>query len=376
MKPQVIDPGLPAGARPTAIGTGPIDPAEIAVLFEPFRLSSALALKNRILLAPCTRCRAVEGLVPTPGAVDYYGSRAAAGMMVTEALLVRADTQGYRDTPGIWSKQQIAGWARVTERVHRAGGLLLAQLWHLGRLSHPHYSGVEPVGPSVVPTEGMIRSTRSTPLYHVNPRELSPGEIAGLVAEYADCAANAMTAGFDGVEIHAGNGYLPEQFLRQLTNKRTDEWGGSAARRARFPLALVDAIADRIGPERVGIRLSPAAYFGLMTHTPGDEEAYIALLEGLEDRNIAYVHTGIIDDAIAYDYLDGTSSAFLRRHWKGKLVANGGYGPREAAEAINAGAFDLVAFGRLFIANADLVARLKHGQGLRPYAREILDTLS
>jgi 2,4-dienoyl-CoA reductase-like NADH-dependent reductase (Old Yellow Enzyme family) len=264
----------------------------------------------------------------------------------------------------------------VTDAVHRRGGTIFSQLWHLGRLSHPHYSGVDPVGPSVVPTEGLIRSTRSTPLYHVNPRELSAAEVRGLVDDYAQCAANAREAGFDGIEIHAGNGYLPEQFLRQLTNKRTDEWGGSAEKRARFPLALVDAIAERIGPERVGIRLSPAAYFGLMSHTSGDEEAYVCLLEALNGRGIAYVHTGIIEDAIAYDYLGGTSTHFLRRHYRGTLISNGGYGPLEAADAIAAGAFDVIAFGRLFIANADLVRRIREGAGLNSYSREVLDTLT
>jgi N-ethylmaleimide reductase len=373
---QTIDPGLPAGARATNVGTAPVAPGDVAVLFEPYRINAALQLKNRIMLAPCTRCRALPGLVPTPGAVEYYGDRAGAGLLVSEAIMINATTQGYRDTPGIWSPEQVEGWTKVTARVHERGGLILAQLWHLGRLSHPHYSGAPPVGPSVVPTEGLIRSTRSTPLYHVNPRELSSTEIEELVAEYAQCAFNAIRADFDGVEIHAGNGYLPEQFLRQLTNKRTDAWGGSAAKRARFPLAVAEAVADRIGAERVAIRLSPAAYFGLMSHTPGDEDAYIHLLEELSKRGIAYVHTGIIDDATTYDYLGGTSTEFLRRYWKGTLVSNGGYGPMEAAQAIRRGTFDLIAFGRLFIANADLVERLRSGAGLRPYAREILDTLS
>ena len=372
----VVDQSLPAGARPTDVGTAPVQASEIANLFEPYRLNDSLQLKNRIVLAPCTRCRAVEGLVPTAGAADYYAARADAGLLITEATLVRADTQGYRDTPGIWSPAQIAGWACVTERVHKSGGLIFSQLWHLGRLSHPHYSGVDPVCPSSVPTEGMIRSTRSTPLYHVRPRELTAADVAGLIDDFTQCAVNARAAGFDGIEIHAGNGYLPEQFLRQLTNKRSDEWGGSARNRARFPLALVDAIATRIGPERVGIRLSPAAYFGLMSNTPGDEDGYAVLLEELNSRNIAYVHTGIIEDAIPYNYLGGTSTAFLRRYWTGTLMSNGGYGPRESAQAIAGREFDLISFGRLFIANADLVARLHSGTGLKPYAREILDTLT
>ena len=372
----VQDQSVPAGARPTDIGTAPIDPDELAVLFQPYRLNAGLTLKNRIVVAPCTRCRALAGLVPTPGAADYYAARAAAGLIITEATLIRGDCQGYRDTPGIWSPEQVEGWANVTARVHGAGGIIFSQLWHLGRLAHPHYTGVQPYAPSVVPTEGLIRSTRSVPLYHVTPRALEPSEIDRLVEDYAACAANARSAGFDGVEIHAANGYLIDQFLRQLTNKRNDRWGGSAEKRARFALDVVDAVADRIGAERVGVRLSPAAYFGLMEREPGDEEAYIVLLEALARRGIAYVHNGIIEDTIAYSYLDGTSGAFLRRHWKGPLVSNGGYGPAEAASAITAGRFDLIAFGRLFIANPDLVERLRAGAGLRPYSRENLDALT
>jgi len=372
----VQDQSVPAGARPLDVGTAPIDPGELAVLFEPYRLNAALTLKNRILVAPCTRCRALPGLVPTPGAADYYAARAAAGLLITEATLIRGDCQGYRDTPGIWSPEQVAGWAAVTSRVHAAGGVIFSQLWHLGRLAHPHYTGVQPYAPSVVPTEGLIRSTRSIPLHHVTPRALEAGEITQLIADYAACAANARAVGFDGVEIHAANGYLIDQFLRQLTNKRTDEWGGSAEKRARFAIELVDAVAARIGAERIGIRLSPAAYFGLMEREPGDEETYIALLEALARRGIAYVHNGIIEDTIAYDYLGGSSGDFLRRHWSGPLISNGGYGPLEAAAAIAAERFDLIAFGRLFIANPDLVQRLRAGTGLRPYDRAILDGLS
>jgi 2,4-dienoyl-CoA reductase-like NADH-dependent reductase (Old Yellow Enzyme family) len=314
--------------------------------------------------------------VPTPGAADYYAARAEAGLLLTEATLIRGNCQGYRDTPGIWSEEQMAGWARVARKVHAAGGLIFSQLWHLGRLSHSHYTGAPPAGPSSVPTQGLIRSTRSVPLYHERPRELASAEIEQLVRDYARCVANARSAGFDGIEIHAANGYLPDQFLRQLTNKRTDAWGGSPEKRARFLLEVVDACAAEIGAGRIGVRLSPAAYFGLMEREPGDEDAYLAALDGLALRGIAYVHNGIIEDTIVYDYLGGTSGEFLRRHWQGTLVGNGGYGPLEAARAIAAGRFELVTFGRLFIANPDLVQRLRRGAGLLPYSREVLDTLT
>ena len=371
----VQDQAVPAGARQSDIGTEPVDPSAIAALFEPYRLNSALALKNRILVGPCTRCCALPGLVPTPGAADYYAARAAAGLLITEATLIRADCQGYRDTPGIWSPAQVVAWAAVTARVHASDGLIFSQLWHLGRLAHPHYTGVQPYAPSAVPTEGLIRSTRSVPLHHVSPRALEAAEIHALIEDYAACATNARDAGFDGVEIHGANGYLVDQFLRQLTNKRDDDWGGTPAKRARFAIEIVDAVAARIGAERIGVRLSPAAYFGLMEREPGDEEAYIILLEALARRGIAYVHNGIIEDTIAYDYLRGSSGDFLRRHWHGTLISNGGYGPVEAAAAIGVGRFDLIAFGRLFIANPDLVQRLRAGAGLRPYSRELLDGL-
>jgi N-ethylmaleimide reductase len=369
-----------ASAPPKVAGAIPLsaeraDPARVAHLFEPYRLSDALTLRNRILLAPCTRNCAEPGAVPTVGAASYYAERASAGLLITEATMIRADTQGYRDTPGIWSAGQIDGWRRVTEAVHRRDGMIFVQLWHLGRLSHPYYTGRDPSAPSVVTISGPLRQTRGIALEHVLPRALEASEIPQLVEDYAHCAANAAKAGFDGVEIHAANGYLPDQFLRQHTNRRTDAWGGSAKRRARFALEVVDACSAVVGAGRVGIRLSPAAYFGQMEYVAGDNDGYLWLLRELERRPIAYVHNGIIDDRETYAYLEGSSGAFLRRHYRGTLVGNGAYGPNLAADAIAAKAFDLIAFGRLFIANPDLVERVRGGLELHDYARPLLDLM-
>jgi 2,4-dienoyl-CoA reductase-like NADH-dependent reductase (Old Yellow Enzyme family) len=349
------------------------DPALLASLFQPLRLSDVLTLKNRIVLAPCTRNCADPGLVPTAGAADYYVERAAAGLLVTEATLITQHCQGYRDTPGIYTEAQVRGWRRVTDRVHAAGGAIFSQLWHVGRLAHPYYTGVPAVCPSAVPTEGLCHQVRGVVLNYMPVRSLDASEIRRLVRTYLDAALNAMAAGFDGVELHGGNGYLIDQFLRQTTNKRYDRYGGRIEDRARFAIEVTDAIAGRIGPERVAMRLSPAAYFGLMDYTPGDEETLIHLLQNLSQRRLAYVHLALHDDHQVYGYLKGRASAFLRRHYRGTLIGNGGYKPAEAAAAVGAGQFDLAAFGRLFIANPDFVERLRLGSELRSYERGLLE---
>ena len=325
---MAIKTDTPAASRPLRQET-PAG-ADLSILFEPFQMGD-LRLKNRVVLAPCTRNCAEPGLVVTAGAADYYAERASAGLVITEATLIRADCQGYRDTPGIYSPEQVAAWRRVTDAVHARDGLVFSQLWHVGRLSHPYYSGVAPVGPSRVRTQGKMRQTRGVDLYHVWPRALEAGEIPGVIEDFAIAARNARDAGFDGVEIHAANGYLPDQFLRQTTNKRDDEWGGDPERRARFTTEVVDAVAAEVGANRVGLRLSPAAYFGFMKYNPGDTEGYIHLIEAMNGRGLAYLHVGVIDDFVSYDYLDGRTSQFIRRHYDGTLMGNGGYDAATAA---------------------------------------------
>jgi 2,4-dienoyl-CoA reductase-like NADH-dependent reductase (Old Yellow Enzyme family) len=344
------------------------------VLLQPYRLSDELALPNRLLMAPMTRSMAGPGLVPTPASAEYYARRATAGLLVTEGTVVRPDGQGYPDTPGIWTDEQVAGWRRVTDRVHEEGGRIFAQLWHVGRVSHPHYlHGELPVAPSAVPLSGRVPRTED--LTYGTPRALAASEIPAHVEAFARGAANAREAGFDGVEVHGANGYLIDQFLHHHTNRRDDGWGGSPQGMSRFALAVVDAVSAEMGPGRTGIRLSPAPHMN-MQGDPRDGAVFEHLLGELEPRRLAYVHLGIFDDSERYEELGGRrASEFLRRAYAGTLVGCGSYSPQGAAASLADDRFDLVALGRLFLANPDLVERLRDGQELRSYDPEMLKTL-
>ncbi len=352
-----------------------VDPATLAPLFEPFTLAPGLELPNRIVLAPCTRNRATPDKGPTPGAVAHYASRAAAGLLITEAVLISPGIQGYLDTPGIWTDAHEAGWARVAEGVHAAGGRIFLQLWHPGRMAHPHFTGVPPRAPSAVLDPARRRQVGNFELYHEEPVAMTAAQIDEALDDYAAATRRALRAGFDGVEIHGANGYLPEQFWRRHTNRRTDLWGGTADRRARFTVELCARLAAIAGAHRVGLRLSPAAYFSEMRHSPGDNAALDLILARIAPLGLAYVHTGVVtDDAV--DYLHGTSTEYLRARWPGVLVGNGGYTPGRAAGLVAAGACELAAFGKLFLANPDLVDRLRDGEPLRPYSRAVLDAFA
>lgn len=346
----------------------------LKALLQPFALSSEVQLENRILMAPLTRSMASDELVPTEAMAEYYARRAAAGLIISEATIVRADGQGYPNTPGIWSETQVAGWRRVTDRVHAAGGKMFVQLWHVGRVSHPVFlDGAAPIAPSAVPLEGRV--PRSDGLQYGTPRALETDEIPALVKAFADGAARAREAGFDGVEIHGANGYLIDQFLHAHTNRRTDEYGGTVENQLRFPLQVVDAVIESIGASRVGIRLSPGAYFN-MTGSASDAEVFKAFLQALESRGLAYVHTGIFDDSMTFDELGGkTAGAFLRENYGGTLVGNGSYNAESGADAVAADHFDLLAIGRPFIANPDYVERITAGEDLVPYDDSMLTTL-
>jgi len=348
-------------------------PSPAEVLLSEFELSSAVTLSNRLAMAPMTRSMAGEGLVPTPAMAEYYARRAAAGLLITEGAIVRADGQGYPDVPGIFTETQVEGWASVTRRVHEEGGRIFLQLWHVGRVSHPSYlDGELPIAPSAIPLEG--RLPRSGGLEYGTPRAISIDEIHELVEAFARGAANAMTAGFDGVEIHGANGYIVDQFLHHHTNRRDDEYGGSPAAMSRFALEVVAAVVERTEAGRVGIRLSPGAYFNMESH-PDDAEVFRHLLGELEERGLAYVHVGVFERTTVFEDLDGTAEAFLRENYSGTLVGCGGFTPESAAAAVVGGAADLVAFGRGFIANPDLVARIRAGQALEPYDQEMLARL-
>lgn len=353
----------------------PADSVGVArVLLEAARLGDELTLSNRVVMAPMTRCMATDGLVPTQEMAAYYARRANCGLIITEATIIRPDGQGYPNTPGIYTDEQISGWRMVTDLVHAAGGRIFCQLWHVGRVSHPHYlDGQPPVAPSAVALTGRVK--RNPELEYGTPRALELREIGQVIRDYGQAAANAKAAGFDGVEIHGANGYLIDQFLHFHTNRRDDKYGGSVERNVRFAVEVVSAVVEGFASaHRVGIRLSPGAYH-YMDPSPDDPAVFVHLLRELSARSLAYVHTGIFDDATHFDYLGGTATAFLRRHYGGHLVACGSYTPATAARGIANGDFDLIAIGRPFIANPDLIDRIRSGDELRPFDDEQLKTL-
>jgi len=343
-------------------------------LLQPFTINNQLQLRNRIVMAPCTRNCSEIDLAPSLGAISHYAARATAGLIITEGTIISKEAQGGPGTPGIFAPSHIHRWSEVTEAVHAKGGLIFNQLWHLGRMAHSFYSGSMALAPSSVVDVGKHRGDRYYDFTHELPRPMTDGDIARTISDYAKGARNARSAGFDGIEIHGANGYLPEQFLRQHTNRRDDAWGGSAARRARFLIDVVDACGAEIGYDRVGVRVSPAAHFAGMVFTPGDDEALIVAIETMNTRPIAYMHTGV-DDDVVYDYLGGTSNAFMRRHYQGVLIGGGGYTPETAAPLVAAGQLDLAAFGKLFLANPDFVDRVRSSTPLEPYTRNTFEDL-
>jgi N-ethylmaleimide reductase len=332
-------------------------------LFSPYRLG-ALELANRIVMSPMTRSRALAGNVPNPLAATYYAQRASAGLIITEATQVSPQGVGYIRTPGIHSAAQVAGWKTVVDAVHRAGGKIVAQLWHVGRVSHPDFhGGALPVAPSALPVEGeAFTSNGRTKL--VTPRALEIGEIAGIVEQFRRAAENAKAAGFDGVELHGANGYLLDQFLRDGANHRTDAYGGSIANRARLPLEVTDAVTGVWGAQRVGYKLSPYfAGYSMSDSNPLETFAFIAT--ELNKRDLLYLHVAeAIAGAAAPPAGTVRATPIIRDRFDGALIVNGGYDARSAQAAIAQGDADLVAFGVPFLANPDLPNRYRRGAAL------------
>ncbi|ARF54741.1 alkene reductase [Streptomyces gilvosporeus] len=325
--------------------------------FDPVDLAG-LPLANRIVMAPMTRNRATGGGgVPTDSMVAYYAQRAGAGLIVTEATQTAVVGQGYPFTPGLHTPAQVAGWRRVTDAVHEAGGRIFAQLWHGGRIGHPVLlpDGLIPVGPSPVAADGQV-FTEDGLKDCVTPRELTDAEIHETVDGFAAAARNALEAGFDGVEIHGANGYLVHQFLAPNSNRRTDAWGGDAERRNRFAVAVTRAVAEAVGAHRTGLRLSPGNPFNGIDE-PDPEAQYTALLQAVEPLGLAYLHV--------CDVPDRELLARLRKHFTGTFVLNPASGDRPTGLAdlglIEDGSADLLAFGRQFLANPDLPRRLALG---------------
>ncbi|OPA90946.1 alkene reductase [Pseudomonas fluorescens] len=334
-------------------------------LFTPYTMG-ALTLANRAVLAPLTRNRAGEGLVPSEFAAAYYSQRASAGLLISEASQISRQGQGYQDTPGIYTSAQIEGWRAVTEAVHAKGGKMFLQLWHVGRVSHVDLQaqGAAPVAPSAL---------RAATNVFVNnrfedasePRALETAELPGIVNDFRQAAANALAAGFDGVEIHGANGYLLDQFIKDGANQRTDAYGGSIENRARLLLEVTAAVVAEIGAERTGIRLSPVSPAnGVSSSDPQAQFDYI--VDQLNALGIVYLHvvegaTGGPRDVAPFDF------AGLRRRFKHTYIANNGYDLDLATSRLVEGKADLIAFGRPFIANPDLVARLKTGAPLAAF---------
>ena len=328
-------------------------------LFQPVRIGD-LELANRVVMAPLTRCRADEAAGDIPGSamnIEYYRQRSGAGLIISEGTQVSPVGKGYMATPGIYSDAQVEGWKPITKAVHEAGSKIIAQIWHVGRISHPDLTGgVQPVAPSPV-RANLTAYTRNGKVEMPEPRELSITEIATIVNEYRHGAANALRAGFDGVEIHGANGYLIDQFLRDGANKRTDAYGGSVENRCRFALEVIDAVVAEIGAGRVGIRLSPVTPANDLSDT-NPQAVFAYLIEALNQRGIAFIHfvegaTGGPRDLTGFDF------SWARQAFKGTYIANNGYDRELAIDAISAGRADAIAFGRAFIANPDLVDRLK-----------------
>ncbi len=325
-------------------------------LFSPIKLG-ACQLPNRIVMAPLTRMRAPEN-IPTELMVAYYRQRASAGLIISEATPISPQGIGYPAIPCIYTDQQIAGWQHVTEAVHAENGRIFLQLWHVGRISHPDFhQGGLPVAPSAIAAKGYAVTPMGMQPF-VQPRALATEEIPGIVGHYRKAAENALAAGFDGVEIHGANGYLLDQFLRDGTNQRTDNYGGSIENRCRLILEVAEAVIAACGAGRVGIRLSPSGTFNDMGDS-NPEALFTYLLNQLSGLNLAYLH---IVDALEGDIRHGAKVvglAALRKAYQGNLIVCGGYGYARAEHAIAENLADAVAFGQLYIANPDLVERFK-----------------
>lgn len=332
-------------------------------LFQPHELGS-LTLPNRVLMSPLTRSRASQpGDVPNDMNAQYYQQRAGAGLIISEATQVSPQGKGYAFTPGIHSPDQVEGWRKVTGAVHMAGGRIHAQLWHVGRISHTALQpdGNKPVAPSAIKPEGAktFISADSGMVDVPEPRALEASEMADIVEQFRQGALNAKEAGFDGVEVHAANGYLLDQFLKSGSNQRNDEFGGSVENRMRLPLMVIEAVIDVWGKGNVGVRVSPTGSFnGMVDEDP--VETFGAFARRLNDLGIAYIE--VVEDSFQGNHANGRPEEVIdaiQAGFKGTYIANGAYTAEEARKRIGSGRCDLVTFGRPFIANPDLPERFR-----------------
>ena len=333
-------------------------------LFEPTNLGD-IDLRNRIVMAPMTRDRAGPGDVPTDLMAKYYSQRGSAGMIVTEGTQPSASGKGYWRTPGIWSDAQMVGWRKVADAVHGRGGSIVMQLMHCGRVcvTANKQDNSEVVAPSAIACADKVPGPDGVPVPTAEPRALTHDEIAGVVTEYANAARNARDAGMDGVELHCASGYLPNQFLNPYSNGRTDEYGGSAENRIRFPIEVLVAMADAIGPGRVGFRISPGNPYNDMADN--DPQATFGPFLTAADRlGLAYMH--LVDI--------GGQLPFVREHWSGPIIANNGLDAEGGRALLADGSAQAIAFGRKFIANPDLVERIAENAELARVDRDHIYT--
>lgn len=343
-------------------------------LFEPYHLSD-LTLKNRFVMAPMTRSRSSEpGSIPNDLMAQYYSQRTSAGIIISEATQISLQGQGYARTPGIYTHEQTEGWKKVTEAVHKNGGKIISQLWHVGRVSSSQVNGLQPIAPSAVTAketsvyifkEGVQGDATFIPVD--SPREMTIHEIEQTTADFAKAAQNAISAGFDGVEIHGANGYLIDQFLRSNSNQREDQYGGSPKKRIRFLLEVTQAVMEAIGKEKTGVRLSPYIKFKDM-EDPAILETILLAIKGLNDMGVAYIHLCEAD----WEDAPSIPDAFrlqLRRSFLGTIIATGNKTPEEGERLLSEGLVDLIGFGRKFISNPDYPQRIKENLPIQEITR-------
>jgi N-ethylmaleimide reductase len=329
------------------------------MLFDPIKIRN-LSLANRTVMSPMTRSRAVEANTPNALMAEYYGQRAGAGLIVTEGTSPSPNGLGYPRIPGLFNAQQVAGWKLVTDAVHAKGGKIVVQLMHTGRVTHVANlpAGAECVGPGGDVLPGQMYTDSQGMQDHSQPRPMTEADIAHAVAEFAQSARLAIEAGFDGIELHAANGYLIEQFLNPNVNKRSDRYGGTPENRNRFALDVARATAEAIGAGKVGIRLSPYGVFNSTGPFPELDAQYAALVEGLSGLGLLYVH--VLDhSAMGAPAVPAEAKTALRKAFDGPFILAGGFDHASGEAVLASGAADLVAYGRPFLANPDLVARMK-----------------
>ena len=330
-------------------------------LFEPYRMGN-MTLSNRLVMNPMTRSRADATGTPQNPMAEYYGQRATAGLIVSEGIAPSANGKGYARIPGLWSNEQVQAWKPVGNAVHAKGGKIFAQLMHTGRVSHPANmaAGTKIVAPSALALAGTMYTDTLGPQDHPVPQAMTDADIAQAKSEFVQAARNAIAAGFDGVELHAANGYLLEQFLSPATNQRTDAWGGSVEKRIRFVAEVARETAAAIGGDRVGIRISPYGANGGMSAYPELEETYFKLLPLLAEAGLVYVHVAD-HTAMGAPVVPAAFKQALRKAWPRTFFIGGSFDQTSGQQAVNDGLVDLVSLGRAFLANPDLVQRLQRG---------------